>query len=199
MKPKTLLPKQSYYAIVVTGTPGSGKTTLSKSLARQIHANYLSLTKSVVDKRLHAGVDQQRRTRVVDLDRTRAWLRRSLHETQVVTVIDTHIPDAVPRECVRKVIVIRCHPTVLERRLRKKGWRTTKVRENVLAEILDSCYVIAREYHGASKTVQVDNSQAGIRKTVNECMALLKGKSPVKRRFDWIAVLDRRVLERYMR
>ena len=198
MKLKTLLPKQSYYAIVVTGTPGSGKTTLSKSLARQIHANYLSLTKSVVDKRLHAGVDQQRRTRVVDLDRTRAWLRRSLHETQVVTVIDTHIPDAVPRECVRKVIVIRCHPTVLERRLRKKGWRTTKVRENMLAEILDSCYVISREYHGASKTVQVDNSRDGVRRAVNECKALLKGKAPVKRRFDWIAVLDRRVLDRYM-
>jgi len=197
MKPKTLPPTQPY-AIVVTGTPGSGKTTLSKSLARQIHANYLSLTKLVVDKRLHAGVDQQRLTRVVDLDRTRAWLRRSLRETQVVTVIDTHIPDAVPRECVRKVIVTRCHPTVLERRLRKKGWRTTKVRENVLAEILDSCYVISREYHGASKTVQVDNSQDGVRKAVNECKALLKGKSPVKRRFDWITVLDRRVLERYM-
>jgi adenylate kinase len=193
MKPKT--PRQPY-GIVVTGTPGAGKTAISKALARQAHANYLSLTRLVVNERLHLAVDKKRRTRVVDLNRTRAWLRRSLHESQAVTIIDTHIPDAVPRECVKKVIVIRCHPTVLERRLRKKGWGTAKVRENVLAEILDSCYVIARTYYGADKVVELDNSGAGVSRAVNKCKALLKKKST--HGIDWIADLDSRVLERYI-
>lgn len=196
MKPKThrLRP----YGIVVTGTPGSGKTTISKALVREMHVKYISLTKLVIHKRLYATVDQRRRTKVVDLRRTRAWLRQSLSKNQAVTIIDTHIPDAIPREFVRRVLVVRCHPSVLEQRLRKKGWRTAKIRENVLAEILDSCYVIARAYYGANKTAQVDNSRAGVGKAVNQCRALLKKTPPTSHGADWIAVLDERVLERYM-
>jgi len=187
MKPKIIQPS----AIVVTGTPGTGKTTISKSLARQLHADYLSLTNLVIDERLHATVDQERRTKVVDLERTRAWLGKSLRENPAVTIIDTHIADAIPREYVRKVIVLRCHPKVLEARLRKKGWRSFKVRENVLAEILDSCYMIAMEYYGAKKTVQFDTSRTTVRRAVNRCRVLLKKQVLAQPKVDWIRVLDR--------
>jgi adenylate kinase len=196
MKPKTTRP----CAIVVTGTPGAGKTTVSKSLARQLHADYRSLTKLVIEKRLHAAVDHQRRTRVVDLDKTRAWLRESLRDSETVTIIDTHVPDVVPREYVRKVIVLRCHPNVLQGRLRRKGWEALKVRENVLAEILDSCYMAAVKYHGAEKTVQLDTSRTSVSKTVNQCKSVLKKHLPGKARVDWITVLDHQhALERYMK
>ena len=195
MKPK----RSQRCAIVVTGTPGAGKTTISKLLARQINADYLSLTQLVIDKRLHADVDQQRRTRVVDLERTRAWLRKSIRESEAVTIIDTHVPDVIPREYVRKVIVLRCHPSILEARLRRKGWGAFKVRENVLAEILDSCYMVAADYYGAKKTVQLDTSRTSVTKTVNQCKTLLKKQLPGKPRVDWITVLDREhALERYM-
>ena len=186
------------YAVVVTGTPGTGKTVISKSLARQLHANYLPLTKLVIARRLYAGVDQERRTKVVDLKRTRAWLRKSLHKGEEITIVDTHVPDAIPRELVGKVVVLRCHPSVLEARLRKKGWRVLKVRENVLAEILDSCYAFAASYHGADKIVELDTSRASVSKTVNKCRTLLKKHPKGNHRVDWIATLDKRVLERYM-
>jgi adenylate kinase len=150
-------------------------------------------------KRLHAGVDQQRRSRVLDLGRSRAWLRNFLRENEGFTIIDTHVPDAIPRESVRKVIVLRCHPNILEARLRRKGWRAFKIRENVLAEILDSCYGVAAEYYGAKKTVQLDTSHMSITTTVNRCKALLRKQLPSEPRVDWISVLNREhVLERYM-
>ena len=186
------------YAVVVTGTPGTGKTVISKSLACQLHANYLPLTKLVIARRFYAGVDQERRTKVVDLKRTRAWLRKSLHKGEEITIVDTHVPDAIPRELVGKVVVLRCHPSVLEARLRKKGWRVLKVRENVLAEILDSCYAFAASYHGADKIVELDTSRTSVSKAVNKCRALLKKHPKGNHRVDWIATLDRRVLERYM-
>ena len=198
MKPKATDQREPQ-AIVVTGTPGAGKTTISKSLARQIHADYLSLTQLVIAKRLHSSIDQQRRTRVVDLGRTRAWLRNSIRESERFTIIDTHVPDAIPRECVRKVIVLRCHPNILEARLRRKRWRAFKIRENVLAEILDSCYRVAAEYYGTKKTVQLDTSHISVTKTVNRCKALLKKQPPNEPRVDWVTVLDHEhVLERYM-
>jgi adenylate kinase len=195
MKPKATPPS----SIVVTGTPGAGKTAVSKSLARKLHADYLSLSKLVVCKRLHEAVDQERRTRIVDLERTRAWLRESLGKSGAVTIIDTHVADAVPREYVMKVLVLRCHPSILEARLRRKGWRAHKVRENVLAEILDSCYVVAAEYYGSERVFQLDTSRASVSEAVKQCKALLKQQSPSRPRVDWITVLDQEgVLARYM-
>jgi adenylate kinase len=198
MKHKTAHQTKAYM-ILVTGTPGTGKTTISKSLARQLHANYLSLTQLVFDKKLHADFDRQRRTRVVDLDRARAWLKSSLHKSKTITVLDTHISDAAPREYVWKIIVLRCNPILLEARLRRKRWAATKVRENVIAEILDSCYTTAIQYYGSKNICQLDTSRAGVRKNVAQCIALLKRKNPVIRRIDWISVLEKdQALERFM-
>jgi len=198
MKPRTSR-EAGRRAVVVTGTPGTGKTTISKSLARHLRAEYLSLTKLVTDEKLHEAVDQQRRTKVVDLDRTRKWLRKSISERETVTVIDTHVADVVPPEYVVKAIVLRCHPAILEARLRQKGWSPSKVRENVLAEILDSCYMIASGYYGLKKAVQVDTSRNSISNTAKECVAHLKKQLPSESMVDWIAVLDQeQVLARYI-
>jgi adenylate kinase len=195
MKPTS---KRSY-AIVVTGTPGTGKTTIAKPLAYQISANYLSLTKLVTDRRLHTTFDTRRRTRIVDMRRTRAKLRKLLRVRKTTTVIDTHVADAVPREYVRRVIVLRCHPRILEARLRRKGWNTRKTRENVIAEVLDSCYVTAAEYFGTKRLFQLETSRVTIRKSVKQCERLLKGQPPRKLKVDWIAVLNREhTLEEYI-
>jgi len=186
-------------AVVITGTPGTGKTTISKSLARHLHADYLSLTKLVIRKRLHETVDQERQTKIVNPEKTRAWLRRSLRKIPRLTILDTHLADVIPQENVVKVVVLRCHPKILEARLRKKGWGVLKVQENVLAEILDSCYVIAAEYYGTKKTVQLDTSRTSVSKTVDQCITLLKKQVPGKFTVDWIAVLNREhSLERYL-
>jgi adenylate kinase len=134
----------------------------------------------------------------MDLVKTRAWLRKSLRTRERMKVVDTHVPEAVPRDLVRKVIVLRCHPRILEARLRRKGWGALKIRENVLAEVLDSCYATATEYYGAKKTAQVDTSRVSISKTVDKCKTILKKQPPDKPMVDWIAVLEREHLfERY--
>jgi len=185
--------------LVVTGTPGTGKTAIARSLARQIHANYLSLTGLVKDERLYTMFDRQRQTRVVDVRRTRKWLRESQQRAKTVTVLDTHVSDVAPRESVWKVIVLRCHPRVLEKRLRRRGWKGVKVRENVLAEILDSCYIVASEYYGSERVFQIDTSRTPFRNSVKECKVLLGERRPVGCTVDWIAALDHEhVLTRYL-
>jgi adenylate kinase len=42
-------------------------------------------------------------------------------------------------------IVLRCSPKVLEKRLRKKGWDESKIRENVEAEAVDVVLIEAVE------------------------------------------------------
>ena len=48
--------------------------------------------------------------------------------------IDSHLSHGT--DCSR-IIVLRCRPSVLAERLRKRGYSEAKVRENVQAEVLD--------------------------------------------------------------
>ena len=113
--------------IVFTGTPGTGKTTISKALAKEIHADYLSLTRFVTAKGLYSAIDRERGSKIVDIERTRKSLRNLISKGTMI-IVDTHVADSIPRERTRKVIVLRCHPKVLESRLRKEGWSANKVR-----------------------------------------------------------------------
>ena len=114
------------------------------------------------------------------------------------SILDTHIPDVAPEELVRKVVVLRSNPMDLERRLRKKGWSKAKCKENVLAEILDSCYIIATQYYSARKVLQLNTSRTSVSKTVNQCKRLLTFGAHRSDRIDWLATLDRRALEKYL-
>ena len=178
-------------AVVITGTPGTGKTTFSKALADHIGANYLSLTRLVVRNHLHSTTDPYRRTKVIDLERTRAFLTTFLAESEKPTVVDTHVPDAVPRRFVSKTIVLRCHPRLLEARLRRKGWSLRKIRENVLAEILDACYSVAFAYYGVRNVAQIDTSRGGVRGCVRQGEALLMNQASGAVVVDWISTLKR--------
>jgi adenylate kinase len=187
-------------AIVVTGTPGTGKTTISKHFAKEIGARYLSITRLVNANALFSNIDRTRRTKVIDLERTRPFVGEAIRESNLVAVIDTHVPDAISRAQVKNVLVLRCHPLVLEARLRRKGWRATKIRENVLAEILDACYTTSRQYYGANKVFQLDTSTATVSKSVSQAGQILTGKAPRGFAVDWIGVLKREhLLEKYAR
>jgi adenylate kinase len=184
--------------IILTGTPGTGKTTISKALAKEIHADYISLTRFVAAKGLYSAIDRERRTRIVDIERTRKSLRTLIAKGTMI-IVDTHIADCIPRERARRVIVLRCHPKVLESRLRKKGWSGNKVRENVLAEILDACYMVAVSYYGAKKVYQLDTSRRSLEKSVAVAKKILQQPPSASTTINWIATLKReRGLDKYL-
>lgn len=189
-------------AVIVTGTPGTGKTTFSKRLASELGADYISLAQYVSKCRLYLGVDRKRRSKIIDVARTRASLSDALSRSREHVVLDTHVPDGIlPKKMVKRVFVLRCHPRILEARLVAKKWKAAKVRENVLAEVLDSCLILAVKYYGWRKVTQLDTSRA----SVGRCIALAKralGRRPPMRRIvvDWLTKLEKEgLLERYLK
>lgn len=187
---------------MITGTPGTGKTTLAKQLARRIDAEYISLTPYVTKHRLYRGLDLHRRTKIVDLARTRRSLGRAFSGVKGMVVVDSHVSEGiVPGHMAKLVVVLRCHPKTLEARLRAKKWASSKIRENVLAEILDSCLTAAVGYYGTRNVMQIDTSERSVR----ECLALAKiallGKRPRHRlKVDWLARLENEgLLDRYLK
>jgi adenylate kinase len=186
--------------VLITGTPGTGKTVIAKQLSGKIHARYIPLTRYVTRKALYSAVDPVRRTKIVDLSRVRRSLENDLAGMKGWIVVDTHISEgAVPKRMVKLVIVLRCHPKILETRLRKKRWTAEKRRENVLAEILDSCLVGAVGYYGAKKVVQMDTSTKTVRKCGSLAERALMGNRSSGTKRDWLRTLQKeRLLDRFL-
>ena len=186
--------------IIVTGTPGTGKTTLASVLAKVIGADNINLTQYVSRHKLYSGIDGQRGTKIIDMAKTRTRLKKELGAMSAL-VLDTHIPDEiVAKAMVRRVFVLRCHPRILEDRLRAKKWRADKVRENVLAEIVDSCLNDAVKHYGWRKVIQFDTSRVNIQNCIVLAKRSLLGR-PVRRiKIDWLAELEKEgLLDRYLK
>jgi adenylate kinase len=187
--------------IIVTGTPGTGKTTFAKELTRAIGADYVNVTKYVSEHKLYSGIDRQRRTKIIDVERTRRRLQKELKVTRGLVVLDTHVPDGiVPKQVVKLVFVVRCNPIILESRLRAKRWKTSKIRENVLAEIIDSCLIVAVKHYGWKKVVQLDTSHTKLKQTLAMAKRSIQGKPSRELKIDWLTELEKNgLLDRYLR
>lgn len=179
--------------IIVTGTPGTGKTSISKLLAQEIGARYVPLTKHATSRNLLSGVDKRRGSKVLDLKRTRADLKNLILKEDKTIVVDSHIPDVIaPRSMVNRVIVLRCHPKTLKSRLRSKKWRQSKIKENLQAEILDACLVQAVAYYGWRPICEIDTSNRSVERCLNVAKASLRRNSRRKStNVDWILTLNR--------
>ncbi len=130
--------------IAVTGTPGTGKTALSRKLARQLGFEYVDVTGIVEKEKLYDSVDKQRDTKVVDVSKLSRLLIELIQdakkEKKKGLVIDSHMSHYLPPSWVDEVIVCKCSLKELKKRLEKKGYSKAKVRENMDAEVFDVCY-----------------------------------------------------------
>jgi len=188
--------------IVVTGTPGTGKTRFSKTLAKELQAQYIPLTEYVTKNELYLAIDRYRASKIIDLSRTRKNIRGLLSRSKGLVIVDTHVPDGVvDRKAVKQVFVLRCHPRILKKRLKAKGWNQRKTRENLLAEVLDICFISSINYYGLRRVAQLNTSRTSQKSNIALAKRVLMNRaSKGKRSLDWIAQLDREgSLEDYIR
>jgi adenylate kinase len=144
--------------IIVTGTPGTGKTTYAKALAQQLGYRYLDLHEFIVAKGLAEEKDVERDSLIID----EQALVEALLPTVVArpeTVVDGHLSYCVPPEHVTKCVVTKCELKELKTRLEARGYSEAKVRENLDAEIFDVCLHDSAE-HGHKPEVVWTSSEA---------------------------------------
>ena len=87
-------------------------------------------------------------------------------------IIEGHITQVLTT--VEYVIVLRCHPTVLSKRLQDKTWAEKKIRENIASEILGVILTEAIELHGIGKVIELDSSTKSIPELVEIIIGLLQ-------------------------
>ena len=145
--------------IIVTGSVGSGKTTLSKKLAGMMNFEHVDVNKVIKEHNLSEGYDKKRETKIIDTKKLNAVLMKEIrkYKDRKGVVIDSHLSHHFPKRHVSACIVTKCDLKVLETRLRKRKYSGEKVRENLDAEIFDVCLNEAKENYG--KIFVVDTTE----------------------------------------
>lgn len=117
--------------IAITGTPGTGKTSISKELSARGY-EVIDLNELIRSNGLLEEKDEGRDTFNVDVDAVDLALEDLRDETLVF--IEGHFSHCLQCDT---IIVIRCEPDLLSERLKERGYSDAKIAENVQAEILD--------------------------------------------------------------
>ncbi len=158
-----------FKAVIVTGTPGTGKTTLAKRLARDLGYSYLDASALKV----RAGYDRVRRCRIIPEKALRQRLVLAVMSGKKPLVIDSHMSHILPCRYASVCIVTKCSLRTLRRRLHKRGYSHRKIRENMDAEIFSVCEAEAAEAGHRVITVETTGSYyrkflAGVKKDLNK-------------------------------
>jgi adenylate kinase len=141
----------------VTGTPGTGKTTVAKKIAKLMKADYVDVNTVIKSNKLSEGYDRKRRCKIIDVKKLNKCLGKIIEKSNRFTVIDSHLSHYLPKELVLKCIVTKCNLKLLSMRLKRRGYPTAKVKENLECEIFDICLNEAQE--AGHDTIIVDTSK----------------------------------------
>ena len=146
--------------ILVTGTPGTGKTTLAKKLAKEKDYLYIDVNKVIEEKKLENGFDKKRDTKIIDTEKLNAALIKIIGEEKKKKskgiIIDSHMSHYLPKKYATRCIVTKCDLKTLKKRLEERGYSKAKVRENLDAEIFDVCKTEAVEIGHKVEVVYTD-------------------------------------------
>lgn len=188
--------------IVITGTPGVGKSSISKALASEINAQVISVGELVKKERLYSGVDRKRDTLIADMEKVSERIKEIISNTFTDIIVEGHFAvDVVPSEKVEIVFVLRRNPEELETILKERSYKEEKIRENLAAEILDVCLYDSVKKYGISKVCEINVSSRRIKDVVQEIIRVLNGEEERKIGIvDWLGKLEAEgKLDKYLR
>ena len=184
--------KDTARVIILTGTPGVGKTTVAKELATNLSAKILNVSEIVQKEKLITEIDEQRKTVVADMTKLKARIKSILNRMKGDIIIEGHYAyEVVPKIWNPYIFVLRRDPDDLETKLKERGYDDNKVSENVSAEVLDVCLIGSIKRFGKDRLDEIDVTHMDVIATVNEIMTVLNGENTSGvGKVDWIGKLE---------
>ncbi|PIA26104.1 hypothetical protein AQUCO_10000040v1 [Aquilegia coerulea] len=119
--------------ILVTGTPGVGKTTTSSLLADSTQLRHINIGELVKQKNLHDGWDDEFDCHIINEDLVCDELEDIMEEGG--NIVDYHGCDFFPERWFDRVVVLQTNNPVLYDRLSNRGYQGAKLSNNIECEI----------------------------------------------------------------
>lgn len=156
--------------VAISGVGGTGKTVTAKVLAKKIKWKLIRPDVIAKKKKLYLGYDEKRKSWIVDLKKLKREIRKSEKENKNI-IIESLYAHLLPADM---IIVLRCKPKILMKRLRKKYTWQTKITENYEAEMLG---IISSEIGRREKVYEIDTTKSTPIKTAKIMERIIIGKT----------------------
>jgi adenylate kinase len=178
--------------LVIAGSPGVGKTSLSTFLTRYLKGVSVNISELVSREGMSCGFDEERKTLIADVDKVSKRVEEIIQGSEGWVVVDGHFAiDLVPSKEVFLAFVLRRDPSELREVLKSRGFDDRKVDENVAAEILDVCLFDAVETYGEEKVCEIDITGRSEEDVADEVIQIVEGKKECKvGKVDWLTKLE---------
>ena len=142
--------------ILVTGTPGCGKSTTCELLVRRLpDYTYYNISDFAREHKCYDGYDEVRKSHIVDEDKLLDELEPLLRKGK--SIVDWHVNDVFPERLIDLVVVLRCDNSILYDRLHKRGYHDSKIEENLDAEIMGVVMQDAAESYAQEIVVELQS------------------------------------------
>ncbi|EPE34029.1 P-loop containing nucleoside triphosphate hydrolase [Glarea lozoyensis ATCC 20868] len=139
--------------IIITGTPGVGKTTHCEMLAQNTGLKHLSVNDVVKERECHEGWDEEFKSWIVDEDKLLDSIEDEVKEGGCI--IDWHACDLFPKSWIDLVVVLRVGSEKLYDRLKARNYPEAKLQENLDSEIMEVLLQEARDSYDEEIVIEL--------------------------------------------
>ncbi|TFL06661.1 P-loop containing nucleoside triphosphate hydrolase protein [Pterulicium gracile] len=141
--------------IIITGTPGTGKSSHAHLLAEEssIPLQHINVGDFVKEKGLYDNFDEEWQSYNVDEDQLLDELEPLVAKGGVI--LDWHSCEVFPERWADLVVVLRCDHSKLWERLEKRSYPLKKIQENNEAEIMQVVLEEARASYAQEIVVEL--------------------------------------------
>lgn len=151
--------------IFITGTPCTGKTTVSEILADKLGCKLIKINDLAIDNDFVLGIDEEKGYKVIDIDALDGKVSEIISNSDELLIFEGHLAHLCYGA--DKVIVLRVHPEVLKPRLEGRDYSDAKIRENLEAEAMGVCTAEAYDIYG-DNICEVDVSDMTVDEIVGQ-------------------------------
>ena len=133
--------ERKYPNILISGTPGVGKTSFTTLLQSRIldEKNYqmknINLGNIVTENKLYKEWNDEFNVPVFDDDMICDYLEPIIEEGGCL--LDFHSAGFIPEDWIDLIVLLRCNNTELYDRLKERGYNDKKITENIECEIME--------------------------------------------------------------
>lgn len=137
----------SLKVILLSGNPGTGKTSLANRLKKKGTYEIIHIGDIVISEHLYKETDEERDTKIVDAEKLNTYLMDYLKDKTGTFICESHYTDLILHSAVKMAIILRVKPEIIINRLKLRNYSAEKIRENAEAEFLGDCtsFMLERE------------------------------------------------------
>ena len=154
---------------IITGTPGTGKSTLARLISKETEMKLLEINSIIIENDLYDEWDEIRDIPIINDKKINEyflnWMKNLSDDVKIIA--DGHYFEFISKELITKIIILRTDPPILKERLKNRNFQSSKINENVQAEILGNIMGVILQNYLEIPLLQVDTSKFDIKKSKN--------------------------------